>query len=110
MKLKSFLFKDPILKQVMLLATISLFGFLLNLLINSYLLNISEQYSHEVNNQLNKKELGTFLHNRLIKIKSSMQELLMHDDERVTVKITTDIDKNIFEISDILQVLSKGGC
>ncbi|NOR88485.1 MAG: response regulator [Bacteroidales bacterium] len=109
MKIKNLLDKDPIIRQVLLLAIIAIIGFSTNLVINSYLLNISDKYTIELNNQLNKKELGTFLHNRIISIKSSMQELMMHQDKRSTASITEEIEKNIDEIGEILQVLAKGG-
>jgi len=109
MKLQKLLHKDPIVKQVIILALIGIFGLILNLFINSYLLRISESYSTEVNNQLNKKELGTFLHIRIIKIKSSIQELLVQKDQRTTHTISKDIKKNIQQINEILHVLGKGG-
>jgi hypothetical protein len=109
MKLQKLLHKDPIVKQVIILALIGIFGLILNLFINSYLLRISESYSTEVNNQLNKKELGTFLHVRIIKIKSSIQELLVQKDQRTTHTISKDIKKNIQQINEILHVLGKGG-
>jgi len=110
MKLRAFIYKDPIIRQVILLVLVATFGFLLNLSMNSYLFNITEKYSKEANNQLSKKELGTFLHSKIIKIKSSMQELLMNQDSRITKRILHDLDNNIDEINDLLSVLAKGGC
>lgn len=109
MNLKNFIYKDPIIKQVFLLTLIGSIGFILNLIINSYLLKVSESYSANINNQLSKKELGIFLHNKITKIESNVKDLVSHTDKRKTYFIKEEIDQNLNDIENILKVISQGG-
>jgi len=68
MKLNRFLHKDPIIEKVLWLTIIAGLGFVLNNLINSYLLRQSNELTAETKNLLAKKELGISLHSKITEV------------------------------------------
>ena len=102
-------FKEPIVRQVLLLLFVALLAIISLLMTHRYMQKRVAFIRSLANNEQIKVELSYLTHERLLKVISYFQKMSLIRTENELQSLTQKINNEIEELEDILSVIEKGG-